>query len=81
MKRATEGVFIEAWDLYTKQVTDNLTTKRLHKYSTEKLATAATEDSHMEIDSETTTDRLQLQDLIKDKPWRRPKYPSGTSSP
>ena len=45
-----EAVFIEACDLYTKQVTYNLITQRLHKYSTEKLATAATEDAQTEID-------------------------------
>ena len=45
LKRATEAVFVEAWDLYTKQVTDNMITQRLQKYSTDKLATADTEDS------------------------------------
>ena len=40
-----EAVFVEAWDLYTKQVTDNMITQRLQKYSTDKLATADTEDS------------------------------------
>ena len=59
-----ESVFVEAWDLYTKQVTDNLITQRLQKYSTEKLAAAATEDIQMEIDSKTTENRRHLQDII-----------------
>ena len=42
-----ESVFVEAWKMYTKQVTDNMITQRLQKYSTEKLATAATEDEYM----------------------------------
>ena len=64
LKCAMEDVFIGAWDLYTKPVTDNLITQHLHKYSNEKLATADTEESQMEIDSETTTDRRQLHSLI-----------------
>ena len=60
-----EDVFIAAWEIYTKQVTDNLITQRLQKYSTEKLATAATEDAQMEIDLEISAYRLQIQDLIK----------------
>ena len=39
--------------------------QRLQKYSTEKLATAATEGAQMEIDSKTTADRCHLQDHIK----------------
>ena len=62
---AMESVFVEAWKLYTKQVTDNLTTQRLQEYSTEKVATATTEDFQMDIDLETTTDRCYLQYLIK----------------
>ena len=69
LKRVVEAVFVESWGIYTKQVTDNLITHRLQKYPTEKLATAATEDAHMDIDSETTADRRQLQDFIKNKPW------------
>ena len=52
-----EAVLVESWELYTNQVTDNLIRQRLKKYSTEKLATADTEESHMDIDSETTADR------------------------
>ena len=59
-----EAVFLEAWDVYTKQVTYNLIMKRLKIHSTEKLSTSATEDAHIDIDSETTADILQLQDLI-----------------
>ena len=44
LKRVMESVFVEAWDLYNKQVTNNLITQRLPKYSTEKLATEDTDD-------------------------------------
>ena len=64
LKFSMGAVFVEAWDLYTKQVTNNLIMPSLYKYSTEKLATAATENAQMEIDSETTADRRQLQDLF-----------------
>ena len=64
MKCALGAVFFEAWDCYRKQITDNLITKRLHRYSTEKLSTTATEDSNMEIEPETTADRRQIHDLI-----------------
>ena len=64
LKRSTEAVFVKAWEIYTKKVTDNLITQWLQKYSTEKLDTSSTEDVHMEIDIETTDDRLQLQDII-----------------
>ena len=37
----------------------------LQKYYTEKLATSATEGTQMDIDPETTTDKRQLQELIK----------------
>ena len=43
----------------------NLILQLLQKYSTEKLAKTATEDVHMDIDSDKTSDRRQLQDLIK----------------
>ena len=46
-------------------MTDNLITQRLQKYFTEKLATAATDKSHMDIDLETNADGHQLQDIIK----------------
>ena len=59
-----EAVFFEAWEIYTKKVTDNLITQRLQKYSTEKLATSSAEDAQMENNSETTDDRRQLQDII-----------------
>ena len=51
LKRAIEAVSVEAWVMYTKQVTDNMITQRPQKYSTVKLATAATEDLQMDIDS------------------------------
>ena len=47
LKRAMEAIFVEAWEFYTKQVTDNIITHRLHKFFTDTLATAATEDSQM----------------------------------
>ena len=59
-----EAVFIEAWDIYAKQATDNMITQLLPKYSTDRLATAATENAQMEIDSETNDDRRQLQNII-----------------
>ena len=46
-------------------MTDNLILQLLQKYSTEKLAKTATEDAHMDIDSDNTADRRQLKDLIK----------------
>ena len=48
-KRDVESVCVEAWDLYTKQVTDNLIPQCLQKFSTEKLATSATEDTQINI--------------------------------
>ena len=39
-------------------------TQRLQRYSTDNLATEATEDSHMYIDLDTTSDQHQLQDII-----------------
>ena len=69
LKRVVEAVFIEYRGIYTKQVTDNLITHRLQKYSTEKLDTAVNEEAQMDIESETTAYRRQLQDFIKNKPW------------
>ena len=45
-----EAVFSEAWEIYTKHVTDNLINQHLQKYSTEKLSAADTEDAHMDIE-------------------------------
>ena len=44
-----EAVFVEDWEIYTKQVTDNLITQRLQKNSKEKLATVATDRGFNEI--------------------------------
>ena len=60
-----DSIFVEAWKIYTKQVTDNLITQRLQRYSIEKISTEATEDSHMEIYLDTTADQRQLQYIIK----------------
>ena len=60
-----EAFFVESRQLYTKQVIDNMILQRLQKYSTEKLAKTDTEDTHMDIELETTADRRQLQYIIK----------------
>ena len=56
-------------------MTDNLISQRLQKYSTEKIATESTVGSQMEIDTETTADRSQLQYLIKKQILEETKTP------
>ena len=42
-----EAVLVDAWEIYTKQVADNLITHHLQNYSREKLATETTENAQM----------------------------------
>ena len=60
-----EAVFVEDWEIYTKQVTDNLITQRLQKNSKDKLATVATQEAHMDIHLESAIDIFPLRYLIK----------------
>ena len=73
MKRVMGAIFFEAWELYTKKVTDNLITQHQQKYITEKLATAATKEAQMDIDLKTTYYRYHIQDLIKKETLEKTK--------